>query len=80
MSISALIAVGAACVILVGFAWLSVVVSRRVILHDAIDEVGDDDPVRLQEAVRRRLGDAGTAREVEHVLRPVSRVGSSRHA
>ena len=74
MSIEALISVAGLLVALVGFVWLTVVVARRLILREALDEVGVDDRVLLEREVRRRLGPAATPHEVERVLKPVNRV------
>jgi hypothetical protein len=55
----------------VAVAWLTVYIARRVILDEAIDEVGRDDPIQLEAEVRRRLGDAASPHEVEQILKPV---------
>lgn len=50
--------------------WMSVLVARRLILDEAIDEVGRDDPLLLEAEVRRRLGEAASPHEIRQVLKP----------
>ena len=72
MSSTDVLVVAGLWALLVIATWLSVRVSRRVILSDTIDEIGSDDPSALEPAVRRRLGEAASPREVDQVLKPLS--------
>ena len=73
MSTLALFVVVGLSVLVAAGAWLSAWVARRVILNDTVDEVGSEDPGQLEPLIRRRLGTAASAHEIEQVLKPVAK-------